>query len=209
MYRHCVASLAVRAALIASLAAAAAHADEAAGSLPGPAARYTDGASAHLDWFDAPAGPAMLFSLGRPGASAAHTPPAEQAAILDRLLGRLIEARTDLPETFQVMLGDSRAALVEAADRDLLRAGADWDAARGRPRRGRFGPVLKAAVSRAVRSSPIAGVFAAHGYALDVTGVGRIDVRPVASFGGARLPASIDVISLAARKQPPGEEPHP
>lgn len=170
------------------------------GHLPGPAARYSERAStgiiAHLDYSQG--GVSVVYGFGEPGKPSATVPSIEeQGRILDRLMGRLRHDHPDLPERFMFFLAASRADLVQALDRRLLEPGTNWDTKRGRPRRGRFGDVLTRELNAVLQSSPIAKAVAAHGYALKLTDIERIDIERI---NGAHLPAYIDVMTIEASK---------
>ncbi|GGF09017.1 hypothetical protein GCM10011611_13130 [Aliidongia dinghuensis] len=173
--------------------------------LPRPTSVYQDrseaGIPVRLDYFAPPDGPMMVFRFDEPDQPAKPWPSIdEQGRILDRLLARLLAEHPDLASPFAFSLGSGRGALVAALDRQLLEPGANWDVKRGRPKQGQFGDVLREELDRALQSSAIAKAFGAHGYALKLKGIGRIDIDSVKAPAGARLPAFISTMDIEATK---------
>ncbi len=175
------------------------------GRLPAPLDSHTDrsaGFPARLDRFVRSGETLLVFSLGEVGHPTSPLPTLDaQSEVLDRLLGRLKSADPELPATLTVRFGASRDSLVAALDRRLMAPGADWDRRLGRPCHGHFGEVLQSTLARVVQDSQLSKSFAAHGYALSLTGMNRVDVEPIQEFGGARLPADVTTMQFEATRR--------
>jgi len=128
-------------------------------------------------------------------------PLVDQGQVLDELLEKTIKQQS-LPDHFAVRLGGTRTILIKELQQKLMQPGANWDVAKGQPRRGAIGDVLSSELSLLLAQSPIGAAFAHHGYDLRVTGMERIEEEPK-DFpqSGARVPTDILVIEITAERR--------
>jgi hypothetical protein len=143
--------------------------------------------------------PASQTLVLRMQGTASPVPLAEQASLLEPLLGRFLQ---DHPETPRVTLLLQDHAQIVTRLAAVLGSCTNWDGKAGRPVQGLLGPFLVNTLNSHDLAAEIAAVFVGKGYRFAAAGAAMISEERVAEVTHRLVPTDIGYLSFVADLSP-------